>query len=73
MLYICWHFQHLHMNPGTIWGIEGMFLSVPLTVSIAIVCANFPAVNWIAILLSIDGDLGKDKNEGQSHEEYPNR
>ncbi len=42
---------------GTIWGIEGMFLSVPFTVSLVIVCGNIPNLRWIAILLSSDGRL----------------
>jgi AI-2 transport protein TqsA len=40
---------------GTIWGVEGMFLSVPFTASLVIVCSNIPNLRWIAILLSSDG------------------
>ena len=42
---------------GTIWGIEGAFLSIPITVTIAIVCQYVPAWRGIAILLSSDGRL----------------
>ncbi|MDH3581722.1 MAG: AI-2E family transporter [Hyphomicrobiales bacterium] len=42
---------------GTIWGIEGMFLSVPFTASLVIVCGNIPNLRWIAILFSSDGRL----------------
>jgi predicted PurR-regulated permease PerM len=42
---------------GTIWGVVGMFLAVPLMVVIMIVCSNFPATRPIAILLSADGEL----------------
>ena len=40
---------------GSIWGILGMFLSVPITVMMMIVCAHFESTMPIAILLSQDG------------------
>ncbi len=40
---------------GLMWGTVGMFLSVPLTVIIAIGCAQFPRTRWIAVLLSEKG------------------
>lgn len=40
---------------GMIWGIAGMILCVPITVIVAIVCANFDRLRWIAVLLSADG------------------
>lgn len=40
---------------GAIWGILGMFLSVPITVMMLIVFAHFKATRPIAILLSQDG------------------
>ena len=40
---------------GMIWGIAGMVLCVPITVIVAIVCANFERLRWIAVLLSADG------------------
>ena len=42
---------------GTIWGVIGMFLSVPIMVLIMIVCANVPSWRWVAILLSKDGRI----------------
>ncbi|MDH5399103.1 MAG: AI-2E family transporter [Cyclobacteriaceae bacterium] len=42
---------------GAIWGITGMILSVPVTVIIVIVCSEFPATRFIAVLLSEKGDL----------------
>lgn len=42
---------------GTIWGIIGMFMSVPIMVTILIICAHVPAWHSIAILLSADGDI----------------
>ena len=40
---------------GAIWGITGMFLSVPLTVVIMIVFSHFDSTRPIAVLLSGDG------------------
>ena len=42
---------------GSIWGIAGMFLSVPITVIMLIVFAHSPKTRYLAILLSGDGDL----------------
>jgi predicted PurR-regulated permease PerM len=43
---------------GSIWGVTGMVLCVPLTVMLLIVCAQFPLSRPFAILLSVDGDIG---------------
>ncbi|MCP0913156.1 MULTISPECIES: AI-2E family transporter [Legionella] len=40
---------------GSIWGVLGMFLSVPITVMMMIIFAHFDATRPIAILLSQDG------------------
>jgi predicted PurR-regulated permease PerM len=40
---------------GAIWGIVGMFLSVPIMVLVMIVCAHIASWRWVAILLSKDG------------------
>ncbi|MGH1541370.1 MAG: AI-2E family transporter [Arenicella sp.] len=42
---------------GSIWGIAGMFLSVPITVMLLIIFAHFHATRPIAVLLSGDGNL----------------
>jgi AI-2 transport protein TqsA len=42
---------------GTIWGIVGMFLCVPIMMLMMIVCANVPSWRWVAILLSKDGRI----------------
>lgn len=42
---------------GTIWGIVGMFLSVPILVLLMIVCAHIPSWRWVAVLLSKDGRI----------------
>jgi AI-2 transport protein TqsA len=40
---------------GSIWGIPGMFLCVPITVIMMIVCSYFSGTRPIAVLLSGDG------------------
>lgn len=40
-----------------LWGVVGMLLSVPITVAIIIVCAQFPTTRTVAILLSKDGKV----------------
>ncbi|MTB49373.1 AI-2E family transporter [Lewinella sp. W8] len=40
-----------------LWGVVGMLLSVPITVAIIIICAQFPKTRAIAILLSKNGKV----------------
>lgn len=40
---------------GAVWGIPGMFLSVPIMVAVMIVCAQVPALRPLAVLLSREG------------------
>lgn len=47
---------------GMIWGIAGMFFSVPMLVAIYIICAQFDTTRPIAILLSENGEI-PDKDE----------
>ncbi len=47
---------------GMIWGIAGMFFSVPLLVATFIITAQFDSTRWIAVLLSADGNI-PDKRE----------
>ncbi|MEM7125740.1 MAG: AI-2E family transporter [Chloroflexota bacterium] len=42
---------------GGIWGLTGMFLSVPLTVILIIVFGHFQSTRWLAILLSETGEI----------------
>ena len=42
---------------GTIWGVVGMFLAVPIMVVIMIVCSHINATRPIAIVMSADGVL----------------
>jgi AI-2 transport protein TqsA len=44
---------------GAVWGILGMFLSVPITVMMMIIFAHFETTRPIAILLSQDGQIKK--------------
>jgi predicted PurR-regulated permease PerM len=39
---------------GLVWGIPGMFLSVPIMVVIAIICSHFKGLRGIAVILSAD-------------------
>ncbi len=41
---------------GLVWGVPGMFLSTPLTVTLMVVSEQFPGARWLAILLSGDGE-----------------
>ncbi len=43
---------------GTIWGVTGMLLSVPITVIIILILNEFPATRGVAALLSRRGDPG---------------
>jgi predicted PurR-regulated permease PerM len=47
---------------GMLWGIAGMFFSVPLLVATFIITAQFDSTRWIAILLSANGEI-PDKRE----------
>jgi predicted PurR-regulated permease PerM len=42
---------------GAIWGFTGMLLSVPITVAMIIVMAQFPKTRPIAVLLSEKGKV----------------
>ena len=47
---------------GLVWGVPGMFLSTPLTVTVMVVADQFPGARWVAILLSRDGEpFGADR------------
>jgi AI-2 transport protein TqsA len=45
---------------GSLWGVAGMFLCVPITVIVMIVCAHFESTRPLAVLLSADGRLDAD-------------
>ena len=45
---------------GSLWGVAGMFLCVPIMVIVMIVCAHFSTTRPLAVLLSATGQLDKD-------------
>lgn len=50
---------------GMLWGMAGMFLSVPVTAVMAIVLSHFESTRWIPLLLSRAGELplGTDRTK----------
>lgn len=62
---------------GAIWGVPGMFLSTPLTVTAMVILVQFPGTRWIAVLLSADGapeqyiDPSSDPSEPPEHHVQP--
>lgn len=51
---------------GSIWGLVGAFLSVPLTAAIVIACSKIPSWQWLAVLLSTDGRIGLDREVAEA-------
>ena len=50
---------------GLVWGVPGMFLSTPLTVTLMVVADQFDSSRWVAILLSSDGrPFGEEQPTG---------
>ena len=43
---------------GAIWGVTGMFLSVPITVILVIIFSHFESTRPVAIMLSEKGKVG---------------
>lgn len=48
---------------GMIWGVAGMFFSVPLLVATYIITAQFDSTRWIAVLLSANGQIPDKRDE----------
>lgn len=46
---------------GMIWGLVGMFLSVPLLVMTSLICRHIRGLQWISIMLSSDGKLNDSR------------
>jgi predicted PurR-regulated permease PerM len=42
---------------GTIWGVTGAILCIPITVAMMIVFSHFEATRSVAVLLSLDGEI----------------
>ena len=53
---------------GAVWGIPGMFLSVPIMVMLMVVCSHVPALRPVAILLSREGLAETERSLDQSAE-----
>ena len=53
---------------GSIWGVVGMFLCVPITVILMIIFSNFEKTRPIAVLLSSNGKIDKKLNNQQKLE-----
>ena len=53
---------------GAVWGLPGMFLSSPLTVTVMLLLAQSPSTRWIAVLLSADG---RPDFDGSRHANAP--
>ena len=50
---------------GSVWGVPGMILSVPIMVTVAIICSYVPRLHWVAIFLSADGKLMGGQEESR--------
>lgn len=56
---------------GTLWGVAGMFLCVPITVVVMIVLSHVPQTRWVPVMLSLDGRVRGDpevRRVEQSHD-----
>ena len=52
---------------GMIWGLPGMFLSIPILATVMITLSQFPRTKAVAILLSKTGDVEKDESDHHPH------
>lgn len=48
---------------GMLWGVAGMFFSVPILVAVFIITAQFDSTRPIAVLLSADGNIPDKKDD----------
>ncbi len=51
---------------AVVWGIPGLFLGVPITVIIMIICAYFGPTRWVAVMLSGDGRIVSEAVDEQA-------
>jgi len=51
---------------GAVWGIAGMFLSVPIMVAVMIVCSHVPGLRTVAVLLSREGLPDNEAGPGEA-------
>lgn len=58
---------------GAVWGVPGMFLSVPIMVMLLVICSHVPGLRKVAVLLSREG-LPEDERElDRFNEEFESR
>ncbi|MBV9490776.1 MAG: AI-2E family transporter [Verrucomicrobia bacterium] len=58
---------------GTLWGVTGAFLCVPLTVMVVIILSNFEATRWVAVLLSKTGTIGPGEEAVRANPRHEKR
>lgn len=54
---------------GAMWGPAGMFMAIPITVILIIICARFEATRPIAIILSKDGKVPPSREQRRLNEQ----
>ena len=54
---------------GAMWGPAGMFMAIPITVILVIICARFEATRPIAIVLSKDGKVPPSREQRRLNEQ----
>ena len=52
---------------GLVWGVSGLFLAVPVTGAIAIVCNHIEKLRWIAILLGSPSHARAPQHHAHAH------
>ncbi len=58
---------------GAVWGIPGMFLSVPIMVMLLVICSHVPELRKVAVLLSREGLPEDDRELDRLNEEIESR
>jgi AI-2 transport protein TqsA len=56
---------------GLVWGISGLFLAVPVTGAIAIVCNHIEKLRWISILLGAPPRARRRQAQAHAHARAP--
>ncbi|MFN2306163.1 MAG: AI-2E family transporter, partial [Paracoccaceae bacterium] len=56
---------------AAVWGIPGMFLSVPIMVMLMVVCSHVPALRRVAILMSREGLPETEQQLDESGDLFP--
>nr|WP_272011176.1 AI-2E family transporter [Roseovarius sp. ZX-A-9] len=58
---------------GAVWGIPGMFLSVPIMVMLLVICSHIPSLRQVAVLLSREGLPEGERELDRLNEEIESR